>query len=63
MSSLQFGLVLDPATKAIENACTSRKINENSDSILENLESVWEADEPLLFDNDIQTHEKSDNES
>ena len=36
-----------PATKAIENACTSKKINENSDSILENLESVWEADEPL----------------
>ena len=52
-----------PATKAIENACTSRKINENSDNILENLESVWEADEPLLFDNDIQTHEISDNES
>ena len=62
MSSLQFGLVLRQQ-KAIENTCTSRKINKNSDNILENLESVWEADEPLLFDNDIQTHEISDNES
>ena len=52
-----------PATKAIENACTSRKINENSDNILENLESVWDADEPLQFDNGIQTHEISGNES
>lgn len=55
-----------PATKAIENACTPRRINENCDNILENLESVWEADEPLPFDNDIQTaqtHEISNNES
>ena len=42
--------------KAIENACTSRKINENQ-------ESVWNSDEPLLFDNGIHTHEISRNES